>query len=306
MFWINTKRIVRLGFINFARNISVSIAAVLITTIALLVISSLILTRAVLTSTLNQIESAVDIRVYLTNSAADDDIATLQKQIQALPEVSQVTLSTSEQELANFTARHQNDQLTLQAIEEVGNNPFGASLNIKAKNISQYSGIASFLDAEQNQSQTSIISSVNYSRNKQAIDVINRMIASSRTLGIAGVIFFALISLLITFNTISLAIYMSREEISVMRLVGASTRYIRGPFMISGLIYGLCASVLSLLFILPITYWAGPKIYDLGTGINIYNFYLSNILEFIGIILASGLVIGAVSSYLAVRKYLRV
>ena len=306
MFWINTKRIVRLGFINFARNISVSVAAVLITTVALLVVSSLIFTRAILTSTLNQIENAVDIRVYLSNSASYDEIAILQKRIQALPEVDKVVLSSSDQELSDFTARHQNDQLTLQSIQEVGTNPFGSALSIKAKDISQYSGIASFLDAEQNQAQSSIVDRVNYSRNKQAIDVINRMIASSKKLGITGVIFFSLISLLITFNTISLAIYMAREEISVMRLVGASTRYIRGPFVVSGLIYGLCASILSLILILPITYWVGPKIYDLGTGINIFNFYLSNIFEFAGIVTASGLTIGALSSHLAVRKYLKV
>ncbi len=306
MFWINTKRIVRLGFINFARNISVSIAAVLITTVALLVIASLMFSRAVLDSTLSQIQNAVDIRVYLSNSANNDEIASLQKRIEALPEVAQVSLSTNDQELADFTSRHQNDQLTLQAIEEIGANPFGSAFSIKAKDISQYSGIASFLDAEQNQTQSSIIDRVNYSRNKQAIDVINKMIASSKKLGITGVIFFSLISLLITFNTISLAIYMAREEISVMRLVGASTRYIRGPFIVSGLIYGLCASILSLIIILPITYWVGPKIYDLGTGINLFNFYLSNIVMFIGVITASGLAIGALSSYLAVRKYLKV
>ncbi len=306
MLWINTKRIVRLGFINFARNISVSVAAVLITTVALLVVSSLTFTRAILSSTLNQIENAIDIRVYLSNSASDDEIAILQKRIQALPEVDKISLSSSDQELSDFTSRHQNDQLTLQSIQEVGTNPFGSALSIKAKDISQYSGIASFLDAEQNQAQSSIIDRVNYSRNKQAIDVINKMIASSKKLGITGVIFFSLISLLITFNTISLAIYMAREEISVMRLVGASTRYIRGPFVVSGLIYGLCAAILCLVIILPITYWVGPKIYDLGTGINLFNFYLSNIFEFIGIVTASGLAIGALSSYLAVRKYLKV
>ncbi|MEI8337578.1 MAG: permease-like cell division protein FtsX [bacterium] len=305
MFWINTKRVIRLGFINFARNISVSVAAVLITTVALLVISSLIFTRAILTSTLVQIENAIDIRVYLSNSASDDEIAILQKRIQALPEVDKVSLSSGDQELGDFTARHQNDQLTLQAIQEIGTNPFGSALSIKAKDISQYSGIASFLDAEQNQSQSSIIDRVNYARNKQAIDVINKMIASSKNLGIIGVIFFSLISLLITFNTISLAIYMAREEISVMRLVGASTRYIRGPFIVSGLIYGFFAAILSLIIILPITYWIGPKIYDLGTGINLFNYYLSNIFEFIGILIASGLVIGALSSYMAVRKYLK-
>ncbi len=306
MLWINIKRIVRLGFINFARNISVSIAAVLITTVALSVVASLMFTRAVLSSTLSQIENAVDIRVYLSTSASDDEITSLQKRIQALPEVDKVTYSTSDQELADFTSRHQNDQLTLQAIEEVGNNPFGGSLSIKAKDISQYSGIASFLDAEQNQSQSSIVDRVNYARNKQAIDVINKMISSSKKLGIIGVIFFSLISLLITYNTISLAIYMAREEISVMRLVGASTRYIRGPFVISGLIYGLCAAVLCLILVLPVTYWIGPKIYDLGTGINLFNYYISNILEFIGVVSLSGLAIGALSSYLAVRKYLKI
>ena len=156
------------------------------------------------------------------------------------------------------------------SIEEVGTNPFGGSFNIKSKSILHNILVSPhFWMKNKTNLKIVLLIVLIIPGTKQAIDVINRMIASSRNLGITGAIFFALISLLITFNTISLAIYMAREEISVMRLVGASTRYIRGPFVVSGLIYGLCASVLSLVLILPIVYWVGPKIYDLGTGINL-------------------------------------
>ncbi len=306
MFWTNVKRVLRLGLINFARNGSVSLAAILIMTITLMVISSLFFTRAVLNSTLMELENAVDIRVYLSPSAAQSDMDSLEQQIKALPEVANVTYSSSQQELDQFTSRHQSDQLTLQALAEVGTNPFGPAFLIKAKNSSQYDSIASFLSSEQNQSDNSIIETVNYTRNKTAIDTVNKIITASKTLGAAAAGFFILISILITYNTIALAIYMAREEISVMRLVGASTRYIRWPFVVSGLIYGFCGAVLCLILVSPMAYWVGPKLYDLGTGINVFKFYLSNIFEFIGIILLSGLAIGSVSSYLAVRRYLKI
>ncbi|MES2409489.1 MAG: permease-like cell division protein FtsX [Patescibacteria group bacterium] len=302
----NIKRVFKSGFLNFWRNGSVSVTAVLIMTMALLVIGSLLLTQALLHSTLDQIKNKVDINVYLVTSAEEDEILALKKQIESQPEVSEVTYSSREQELADFKTRHENDELTLQALDEIGDNPLGASLEIKAKDPSQYEGISTFLENQKKENSESIIDKINYSRNKAAIAALTKIMDASRTLGLAVAIFFAVIAFLISFNTIRLTIYMAREEISVKRLVGASTRYIKGPFVVSGLMYGAVATLLALLLLLPITYWAGPHTLDLGTGVNLFSYYLSDILSIGGMMLISGLFIGALSSYWAVKKYLKI
>jgi cell division transport system permease protein len=120
------------------------------------------------------------------------------------------------------------------------------------------------------------------------------------------IIFFIVVSILITFNTIRLAIYVFREEISVMRLVGASEMYIRGPFVMAGLMYGLVSGILTLLILYPVTYYVGPLTFRLGTGINLFDFYVSNFFVLVLVVIGSGLVLGAVSSFLAIRKYLKV
>ncbi len=306
MFLTNLKRVLRFGFINFVRNASVSVAAVLIMTIALLVISSLLFSKAILSSTLEELKNKVDINVYFTTSASEDEILSLKKKVEALPEVGAISYSSRDDELARFKEKHENDELTLQALNEIGENPFGAALNIKAKDPAQYEGIASFLESQKKESLASIIDKINYTRNKQAISALTKIMTASKKLGIAVVVFFVGISILITFNTIRLTIYMAREEISVMRLVGASRRYIKGPFVVSGLIYGFVSTIVCMFVIVPIAYWAGPYTADLGTGLNVFSYYKANFFGLLGILLLSGLGIGALSSYLAVKKYLKI
>ncbi len=302
----NLKRTFRMGFIDFWRNGSVSVASVVIMTVALSVVASLLLSRALLNSTLAEVKNKVDINVYFTTGASDDEIQAMSEKIQALPEVASVTYTSREEELADFKARHQNDSLTLQALDEIGDNPLGAALNIRAKDPSQYEGIAQFLDDQKTASDSSIIDKVNYNRNKQAIDALLRIMSAYKKLGaaIAGV--FILIAILITFNTIRLTIYMAREEISVMRLVGASTRYIKGPFVIEAMMYGVLGAILATIIFFPISYWAGPYTEGLGTGLDLWHYYLVNFIPIFFILLISGIFVGAVSSYLAVKKYLKI
>lgn len=306
MFWTSTKRVIRLGFVNFWRNGYVSLASVLIMTVALLVISSLLFTRAILLSTVDQIKNKVDINVYLVTSATEEEGSVLKKKIESLSEVQSVTISSREEELEKFRARHENDELTLQALDEIGGNPLGAAINIKAKDPANYESIAGFLESEKSKSENSIIDKINYSKNKTAIDALSKILGASKKLGGAAVLFFIVISVLISFNTIRLTIYMAREEISVMRLVGASTRYIRGPFVVNGLMYGVVSTLLTLLILLPLSYWAGPYTVAIGSGIDMFHYFLTHIFTIGGVLLISGFVIGGLSSYLAVKKYLKI
>ncbi len=309
MFWVSTKRIIRSGFFNFSRNAFVSLSSILVMTITLSVIAALIFLSAVLTATLSEIRSKVDINVYFVTGAQEPDILAVQKNLRALPEVDTVTYTSSDQALENFKSRHENDQFTLQALSELEGNPLGASLNIKAKDTSQYQGIADYLQRKpilSSQDGTSIIDKVNYYENKSAIDKLTQIIHTAEKLGSIITIALICVSILITFNTIRLAIFISKEEISVMRLVGASAAYIRGPFVVVGTIYGAISGLITLVLFYPVTLWLGRTTANFFLNMNIFDYYTQNFVQIFCIIMISGMVIGSISSYLAVRKYLKI
>jgi cell division transport system permease protein len=113
-----------------------------------------------------------------------------------------------------------------------------------------------------------------------------------------------IISIVITFNTIRLTIFIFKEEIGVMQLVGAPKLHVRGPFMVEGAIYGVLATLITTLLFWPATAWLGSNMTDF-LGMNLYSYYLSNFFQIFAIILSSGIILGVISSFLATRKYLK-
>ncbi len=307
--WISAKRIMRSGFFSFWRNGFVSLSSVLVMIITLFVITGTIFLGAILNASLEEIKNKVDINVYFVRTAPEEDILALQKSLETLPEVkTPVEYVSREDALADFRQKHQDDQFTLQALDELGENPLGASLNIRAKEPSQYEGIAEFLKSKSVLSKdgTSIIDKVNYYQNKTAIDTLTKMINSANRLGFILTLFLVFVSILITYNTIRLAIFMSKDEISVMRLVGASTMYIRGPFVVSGAIYGVVSGFITLILFFPITLWLGNATAEFFVGLNVFSYYIENFAQIFLIVIFSGAAIGAISSFLAVRKHLKI
>jgi len=219
--------------------------------------------------------------------------------------VAKASYISTEEALKLFRERHSSDYPTIQALDEIGENPLGGYLNIKAKEVSQYENISNFLKSDNALvlGSVSIIDKVNYHQNKLVIDRLNAIISGAQKLGFLITLLLIIISIIITFNTIRLTIFISKEEIGVMRLVGASKTYIRGPFMIEGAIYGIIATAITLILFLPATFWLGHHMMDF-LGLNLYDYYLSNFFQIFAIILLSGIVLGMISSFLAVRKYL--
>jgi len=305
MFTTNLKRIVRTGFHSFWRNGFVSLAAVLIMVIALSVIGSVMFMNAAFGATLRSIQDKVDINVNFVPDASEQEIFDLKTSLEALPEVAHVGYVSREEVLADFREKHK-DQVNLQALEEVGGNPFGARLNIRAEDPSQYQGVADFLGNRNTSiSGDQIIDEVNFLENKEVIDRLSKIINSTETFGFGLALLLIIISILITFNTIRLAIYVSREEIGVMRLVGASASYIRGPFVFTGITYGLVASLITLIIFYIGTFWLGDLTERVFGSINIFEYYISNFGQISLVVVGSGIIMGAVSSYLAVMKYLK-
>ena len=302
---IKLRRIVRAGFVNFSRNGLISWAAILVVTVTLSVITTIILLQAVLYSSLDQIKNKVDVTIYFNVGASEDKILALKASLEKLPEVAKASYISTEEALKLFRERHSSDYPTIQALDEIGENPLGGYLNIKAKEVSQYENISNFLKSDNALvlGSVSIIDKVNYHQNKLVIDRLNAIISGAQKLGFLITLLLIIISIIITFNTIRLTIFISKEEIRVMRLVGASKTYIRGPFMIEGAIYGIIATAITLILFLPATFWLGHHMMDF-LGLNLYDYYLSNFFQIFAIILLSGIVLGMISSFLAIRKYL--
>jgi len=305
-FWTTIKRIARYGFVGFIRNGFVSLSAILIMTITLFVVAGLMISGAALNSTLKQLTDKVDVTVYFTTTATEDQIKEIQQSLRALPEVASTVYVTRDEALAQFQARHQNDQLTMQALQELGNNPLGASLEVRAKDTSQYEVIAKYLDSQQKSGSGagSSIDKVNFSQNKTAIDRLTNIIETSKRVGAIVALILGLSSLLIAFNTIRLAIYTSRDEIGVMNLVGASHWYVRGPFMVAGILYGTISGLIVLVLLYPLTLWLGPGSERFLGSFSVFSYFISAFPLLFLVVMGSGIGLGALSSYLAVRRYL--
>ena len=307
MFWVKIKRITKSGFVNFWRNGWVSLATVLIMVITLFVIGSLIFAKTLLSSTLAQIQDKVDISIYFKTDANENDIMALKNSVSKLNEVKEAIYISKDDAIKNFQERHKDNALIVQSLTELDDNPLGAVINIKAKDPSQYESIAKFLQTETDiEDPGSIIDKINYFQNKNVIDKLTKVINSSKNLGVSLSIVLIIISILVSFNTIRLAIYTARDEISVMRLVGASSKNVTGPFIVEGIMYGVISSVVAVAVFYPFTYWLGPETESFFGGMNIFNYYLSNFISLFFILLSIGVFLGALSSFIAVRRYLKV
>lgn len=286
------------------RSGSVSFATVLVMTVTLMIVGFLIFLSAILSYTLAAIEDKVDVNIYFVTTASEPEILLVRDQLATLPEVAVVTYTSRDKALAEFRERHADDQLTLQALEELGENPLGASLAVKAKDPGQYESIVRFLSDDI--SNEVIIDRINYFQNKTVIDRLTSAIRATESAGAVIVALFALASATIIFATIRLAIYTARDEIAVMRLVGASNMYIRAPFVVAGIIAGLLSAVITLVVFYPIAWYIGESASGWLGGFNLFTYYLDHFPMIFLTLVGSGVVLGGVASWFAVRKYLKV
>lgn len=303
---LDLQRIVREGLVNFGRNKLVSFSTVIVMTMVLLVMSSLIFLNGIIDVSLQELQDRVDVNIYFFPDAPESEILELQKNIQEIPEVRDVQYVSREQAFIDFQERHEGDDLINRSLEELGDNPLGASLNIRAYESTQYAAVIEALEAEPLVANSEFVERVNYYDNKTLIDRLNEFNRITRLIGYAVIIFLGMIALLVILSTTRIAIFASRKEITIKRLVGAEHRYIRGPFMVMGVMYGLLASLLTMVVLYPFTRWVGNYTKTFFGGMDVFNYYITNAELLFIVILATGIIIGMIASYIAIRKYLRI
>ncbi len=318
MLFTTFKRITRTGFVNFWRNSFLSFAAIVVITLSLCAFGGLIFAGAFGRSLLADVKEKVDINVYFALTAPESDILALKKDISVLPEVLGTAYISRDQALDLFKTKWQNNALIMQGLDEIGVNPFPASLNIKAKDPGQYGSIANYLESKNptDMNGVPIIEKINYQENKLIIDRLSRIIPTAEKGGLIVATILVLVAIIVVFNTIRLIIYTARDEISVMKLVGASNTYTRGPFVVSGIMYGMTSGIITLILMAVFAYWSDALVLRLA-GVDIASnfqlvvnvlsaYFISNFSQIFVFIMGAGIILGGLSSYIAARRYLRV
>jgi len=280
-----------------------STATIVMFCLTLFVMGGLVLLSVVANAILADLEDKIDISVYFVPGAKEEDIMKIKNDLSSSKEIKSVTYLSQGEALRVFSLRHKNDEaITASLAEFEGENPLGASLNIKARSPNELASVAQFL-ANKNYDA---VDKINYFENETVIERLASVVSTVRSLGIILVLILSVVAVLVSFNTVRLAIYTSREEINIMKLVGASNWFVRGPFLVTGVIHGsLSAIAVSTLF-LPIVWVASPKISFFLPKIDLFGYFTSNFFEFLLIMTAIGVGLGVLSSTIAVRKYLKV
>jgi len=301
----NLKRVIKFGFKDFSRNKGMSVAAIFVLVIAGMLVTGVFFFQATAGYLISQIRDKIDITAYFKASAAEEDILAVKDEImKTSPNVKSIEYVSKEQALAFFSDIHSDNPVLSRALQEVGDNPFLPSLNITTNGEpAQYEEIANIL---QTSDFGKLIEKVDFAQKKDTIEKVYSITTSINIFGIIAGIILIIISALVVFNTIKLGIENSKEEISTMRIVGASNWFIRGPFIIQGVIYGVAAFLVCFLLTGVFAYVVSSKMTAILPGFNACSYFLAHWWIFALTQLGFGVAVGAGSALVVVKKYLEV
>lgn len=299
----STKRLVKTGFTNFFRNIWLSLAATSIMTLTLFIISTIFVLYTLTNLSLENMKDQVGITAYFNDQTSEREILNVKAELELLPTVEKVTYIPSSEAREVFRENHKDEPLWLETLGEFNSDEaLPNSFDIRARNLEDYLGIAERLKSDKYAPYFERIRD-----GGKVIDTLFLITNTIKNLGVALTVVFVLVTIMVMFNTIRLTIYNRRQEVEIMRLVGATNAYIRMPFIIEGILYGLIAKVLTSLIMFAALYATSDKIKELlsleSVGGSLTNAYMAEIV-LINLILGVGL--GVVASSIAIRRYLRI
>ena len=298
------RRVLRSGLQNFWRNIGLSVATTFVTTLTLVAVSLIVIINLLLGVALKSVESRVDVSVFFDPLASTDQINQARAEIVNIAGVQRVELITREQALDEFKSTHAENALIAATLAELDQNPLQTTLVIYANTPDEYPSISEQLASKVD---GQVIDRVNYDDNRTTIERLSRISKWARTGGISASVVLGAIAALVVFNTVRLTIYSRREEIGIMKLVGATNGYIRGPFIIEGVLYGLLASLVTVSVLQPLLLWVSPQVESFfGTSSAVFDFVRGNLALVVAGEVSVGVLMGMASSSFAIHRYLRV
>lgn len=303
MEWLTFWRGIKAGIKNFFRNGWLSVATISIIVLTLFIINTVFVISLVAKETLEDIQGKIDVSIYFKSDVDENQAMELVDSINKMPEVGGAKYVSKEEALTLFKEKHQKDDIILKSLEELGN-PLQPSVSIKMTNPGAYQNI---LEKIKNSQYGSLISDVDYySEKKPIIERLDRIIKAIQKTGLIIIAIFSLIAILVTFNSIRLTMYSYRREVEIMKLVGANPWFIRLPFVVEGILYGFFAAWISLLLFYPFVYFSAPFLKSIAPNIDALNYLKGQSITLVAIQLTGGIMLGAISSLIAIRKYLKI
>ncbi len=300
-------RIIRTGMVNFVRNAWLAIAAMAIMIITLTIILFSIIANATFSNTVQQITDKINISIYLNDATTDAQAKKFVTGLKQLPNSEKVTYLSKTDALKVYMEQNKENTQLLAAINET-DNPLPATIQVKPRDLNQLDEIRNYASKPENKKLQSDPMSDSGDR-REAIDKITHATNVLGQIGFGAVLVFALISVLIIFNTIQMAIFNRRDELQIMRLLGASTTYIRGPFVVETVIYGVLSAIVSILIINAVFVTASSSLQATSLGLldisYAQDFFGKYYWQLFAMQLTLGILIGAVSSTIATRRYLK-
>ena len=306
--WLTFMRMIRYGINNFSRNAWLTIAATAVMTITLLIIFTSVVARQALVASVAELQKKVDMSIYLKSETPDATAQKIADDLRQLSNVSEVTYISAAQARADFAEANKSNPKMLEALNNATNKFFG-TVRVSLKNINDTSQLDTFV-----KTNTTVKKYVDPDRSpsfagsrRSAIKNLAQSIEFAQRVGIGASIVFIAISSLIVFNTIRMAIFNRKDEIEMMKLIGANKGFIRGPFVVEAMVYGFVSGVLATILGMVALTFAEPKLSAVGVAIQpIISFLTAYIPLVLAAMILLGALIGAVSSLLATRRYLKI
>jgi cell division transport system permease protein len=300
---ISFKRVFKNGWISFKRNIGLNIATIFVMILVIFLINILFFLNIIFSILISEIRNKADISVYFKKDVSFEKISEIQSEISKLPETKSVEYVSKEAARESFIERYKNNPVLIDSLNEIGENPFLSSLKIKAKEAEDYGKIVDFV---KKLDFGDLIEEVDYFQRKPVIDKIFSITSGVNKAGILFAVVFSFIAVLAGFNAIKIAIQNLREEIETMRLVGASNWFIRGPFLVQGVIVGFFSILITFFITSIICFIFDSKLKTLISGISFVDIFINNLWKLILIQFITGIGLSVFSSILAIRKYLKI
>lgn len=305
MFLLNLTRVTRFALQNFYRNIWLSLVTITIIVLTLFSLTALIILNAAASQAIISIKDKIDISLYFKSTTPANEIDQVRSTLEKYTLVKEVKLISADQALEKFKQLHANDALVNEALTELGENPLGPTLTVKAQDVNLYPQILNQIKLDKIDKQ---VQEIDYDDHKTVIQKLEDISNKIKKAGLIVSALFALISLLVVFNTIRIGIYTHRNEIGVMKLVGASNWFIRMPFLLESVLYAFLGCLVFWILFYLLMGIIQPILYKFFVDIdfNLMSYLSSHLLYIFGFELILVIVLNIISSFIAMGRHLRV
>ncbi len=298
-------RVFKFSSQDFWRNFWLSAATVVVLVLSLVSINFLLTLNVLAKTAVAEVQNKIDVSIYFKQGVPESEVGSVKSYLLSLPQVKTAEYVSPEHALSEFQKKHQNDPVILESLKEVGDNPLGATLVVTAHSPEDYQAILKVFDDPQ---YAAIIQDKNFDDHAAVVDKINSISekAEKTGVGIAGL--FAIVGVLIGFNTVRMSIYTHREEIGIMKLVGAANWFVRAPYLASGILYGLFSVLLAVIVTYPLLGFAEPYFAGFfgGSNFKLVEYFTQNFIPIFGWQFVGVVLLNMVTSSLAVGRYLKV